>query len=306
MPQLTPAPAPRPARRGITLVEVMVTVVVLGIVGATLTTILTRQQRFYRDAAETVEVRRELRGGSMLLPTDLRAISTVGGDLLESTSRRFTIRATIGSAVVCARGASSVDVVPTDLTTHTLASWYAVPQATDTAFVFDDSTTTGAADDYWWKGAIASTATSTAYCSGSPFIAAADAGLPRTRITFTTAIPATVVVGAVVRITRPVRYEVYRPSATSGWYVGYREHAANVWSATAPVAGPLSDSTGLRFTYFDTTGTLVTPTTAAQRGAVARVGVDLRAAGRTDALRVRNGAAMRDSLTFKIGIRNFR
>ena len=294
------------SRRGITLVEVLMTVAVLGIVGASLTSILTRQQRFYRDAAETVEVRRELRGGAALLPTDVRAISTTGGDLLAATATAFTIRATIGSAVVCAKAVQSLDLVPTNMTTHTLAAWYAAPQANDTAFVFDDGSGVGANDDTWWQTAVVSTTTDVGYCTGTPYVAAADATLPRVRLALSTAVPATVQVGAVVRITRPVQYTIFQPAATSDWYLGYAEHNGATWGAVEPIAGPLTATTGARFTYFDTLGTALTPTTAALRESVARIGVALRASGRTDALRARNGAPMRDSLTFMVGVRNFR
>ena len=311
MPQLSRPTGPRrpplaAARRGITLVEVMITISVLAIVGASLTSILTRQQRFYRDASETVEVRRELRGGSALLPTDLRAISTAGGDLLEATATQFTIRATIGSAVVCAKDVQSVDLVPTGLTTHTLAAWYSLPRGNDTAFVFDDSLNVGAVDDYWWQAAVVSTIADATYCAGTPFVALVDAALPRVRLTLDTPVPATVQIGAVVRITRPVRYTVFQPSAGSDWYLGYSEYDGAAWQPVEPIAGPLTATSGARFTYFDTTGTVRTPTTAAERTNVARVGVTMRATGRTDALQARSGQPMRDSLEFKIGIRNFR
>lgn len=311
MPQLSRPTGPRrpplaAARRGITLVEVMITITVLAIVGASLTTILTRQQRFYRDASETVEVRRELRGGSALLPTDLRAISTAGGDLLEATATQFTMRATIGSAVVCAIGAQSVDLVPTGLTTHTLAAWYTPPQVNDSVFVFDDGPGIGADDDTWWRAAVVSTIADAAYCAGTPYVALVDAALPRVRMALDTPIDPTIQVGAVVRITRPVRYNIFQPSAGSDWYLGYTEHDGSAWRAVEPIAGPLTATNGARFVYFDTTGTVRTPSTPTERTNVARVGVTLRATGRTDALQARNGAPMRDSLDFKIGIRNFR
>ena len=293
-------------RRGFTLIELLITVTVLAIVGASLTSILTRQQWFYRDAAETVEVRRELRGGASLLPTDLRAISTVGGDLLEATATQFTIRATIGSAVVCAKGAQTVDLVPTGLTTHTLAAWYAPPQVNDTVFVFDEGTTVGATDDSWWQAAVVSTASSAAYCAATPFVALVDATLPRTRLTLDGTVPTNVQVGAVVRITRPIRYSVFQPSAAGDWYLGYTEHDGSTWRAVEPIAGPLTAINGARFVYFDTLGVARPTGTAVQREAIARVGVSLRATGRTDAMRARNGEPLSDSLSFKIGIRNFR
>ena len=311
MPQLTPddravPPARGRGRRGITLIELLMTITILAIVGAALSSILTRQQRFYRDAAETVTVRRELRGGASLLPTDLRAISTAGGDLLAAGPTEFTMRATIGSAVVCAKGATSLDLVPTGLTTHTLAAWYLPPQGGDTVFVFDDGTETGAGDDVWRQTAITGVATSATYCAASPYIAAVDDALPRTRISLDSAVSATVQVGAVVRITRPVRYTLVQPTAASDWYLGYAEHTGTAWSAVEPIAGPLTSTNGLQFVYQDTLGAALTPSTPTLRTRVARVGVNIRATGRTDALRARGGQPLLDSLTFHVGVRNFR
>ena len=305
MPRLTPVSIPR-GRRGISLIEVLITVSVLAIVGATLTTILTRQQRFYRDAAETVVVRRELRGGSMLLPMDLRAVSTAGGDLLEATATQLAVRATIGSAVICAKGATSIDLTPLGLATHTLTAWHAPPQVNDTVFVFNEGTQTGAEDDTWWQRAVVSTTTDAAYCPGTPYVPAAEATKPKFRLELGIAVPAEVRVGAVVRITRPVRYSLYQPSAASDWYLGYEEHDGTNWRAIEPVAGPLTATSGARFVYFDTLGVLQTPNTPLTRTNVARVGVRMRASGRTDALRARGGAAYVDSLNFQVGIRNFR
>lgn len=308
MPQLTPSgrPAAR-ARRGLTLIELMIVLVVLGIVGATLTSILTRQQRFYRDASETVVVRRELRKGASLLPTDLRAISTAGGDLLEASGSRFSIRATIGSGVVCDVGLSSVDLVPLDLSNHTLTTWYATPQRNDTVFVFDEGAEDGATDDSWSQHAITAVPTmSSSYCSGTPFVAAADAAKPKIRLALSSTVPSEVRIGAVVRITRPIRYSVYQPSGAGDWYLGYEEHTGTAWGAIQPIAGPLAAAAGPRFLYYDTLGVARTPTTPTERTNVARIDVRLGATGRTDALGLRGGAPLVDSLSFRIGIRNFR
>lgn len=305
MPRLTQASAPRP-RRGITLVEVLITITVLAIVGATLSSILTRQQRFYRDASEQVVVRRELRGGSMLLPMDLRGVSTAGGDLLEATATQLAVRATIGSAVVCAKGATWLDLTPLGLATHTLTAWHTPPQVNDAVFVFNEGAKTGAEDDTWWEAVVASTTSDAAYCPATPFVPAAEAAKPKIRLELGAAVPPEVRVGAVVRLTRQVRYSLFQPSAASDWYLGYQEHDGTNWRATEAVAGPLTATSGARFVYFDTLGVLQTPTTALARTNVARVGVSMRAAGRTDALRARGGAAYMDSLNFQVGIRNFR
>ena len=310
MPQLTMA-RPRAARprRGFTLIEVLITKTILAIVGATVTNILTRQQRFYRDAAETTVVRRELRGGATLVPADLRAVSTVGHDLMEATATSFTVRAAIGSAVVCniTAGRQELDLVPLALSNHTLTAWYSAPQQNDTLFIFNEGPETGAEDDSWVQRWVAAAPTSdAALCPGTPYVAAADAALPKVRLSVGGGtVPTEVTVGTVVRITRPMRYSFYQPSGTSDWYLGFQEHGVGAWGGIQPIAGPLAPG-GLRFSYFNPSGVPRTPTTQLVRDSISRIHVAIRATGRTDALRKRGGAAYQDSLLFNVGIRNFR
>jgi prepilin-type N-terminal cleavage/methylation domain-containing protein len=295
-------------RRGMTLIEVMITMTLLSLVGAALTAILTRQQRFYRDAAETVVVRRELRGGASLIPADLRAVSTVGGDLLEATATSFTVRAAIGSGIVCAKpNAQTLDLVPQQLSNHTLTAWYTTPQVNDELFVFDEGTETGATDDSWSPHVLTAAPVADAgYCPGTPFVAAADAAQPKIRLALSGTVPATVPVGTVVRLTRRMRYSVYQPAGSTDWYLGFEEYDGSAYGAIQPIAGPLTASAGARFRYFNTAGAARTPTTQLVRDSIARIDVALRAAGRSDALGTRGGAGYTDSLLVRVGIRNFR
>ena len=311
MPQLTPTrrPAVR-ARRGLSLIELLITMTVLAIVGASLTSILTRQQRFYRDAAERVELRRELRSGAALVPADLRALSTIGGDLLAASGTALEIRASIGSAVVCAKpNNTTLHLVPLNTTTHTLTAWYTEPRLGDAVFVFNDSSGTGAEDDSWSAHTIDA---APAYpgdatrCAGSPYVAAADAALPKMAIVVTPALSPHVGVGSVVRFTRRMRYSFYQPGGATDWYVGYEAWNGTGYDAIAPVIGPLQATTGLGFSFADSAGTAVVPNTAAARARITRIGLRMQASGRSDALRARGGVAYTDSLVFKIGVRNYK
>ena len=295
-------------RAGYTLIEALVVMTLLGIIGGSLVSLLTRQQRFYRDAGETVAVRRELRTGASLLPMEARSLSTVGGDVLAMSNGSFTFRATIGSGVACAVGSAALTLPPTNLAKHTLTAWYTPPAAGDTVFVFDEDTLAGAEDDKWRKYGVQSVTTSTSACPGAPYTDAA-LDLPSTKPRWVLAVdggplPASIKPGAVVRITRPVRYSLF--AAGSGrWYLGYEEHRGGAWSTVEPVGGPYLPSNGsgagggLRFAYFDTLGTTTT-----MRDRLARVDVVLRAESGPSSMPGREGEPLRDSLLFRIGIRN--
>lgn len=296
-------------RRGVTLVETLIVLTILGVVGGAIFSMLSRQQRFYRDANETITVRRELRLGASLLPMDARGISTSGGDVLQMQTNRFTFRATIGSGIACQVGATSLVLPPTNLSRHTLTSWYTPPVAGDTIFVFDEDSLTGAEDDKWRKLAVSAIGTNTAACVGPPYaqlVADAPALKPRWQITVGGGtVPATVRTGAVVRITRPVRYELYQAGSGS-WYLGYQEFRAGSWSVIEPVAGPFRPpgvgiADGVRFAYYDTLGAVTTNPMA-----LARVDVALRAQSAARSSMEYQGQPLSDSLLFRIGIRNIK
>ena len=74
---------PQPRRRsGLTLIELMVVAVLLSIIGAMLTALLVRQQRFHRAVTSVTDSRARMRDIATILPTDLRSVSTVDGDLI--------------------------------------------------------------------------------------------------------------------------------------------------------------------------------------------------------------------------------
>ena len=332
MPQLSPRVPDRRRRAGFSLVEVLMVLVILGIVGAALIATITRQQQFYRDTSESMVVRRELRNGAALLPTELRGVSRDGTrstapaddwpDIQETTERYIKFNATIGSAVICEKGGGTFTqffVPPTNLANHTLTAWYEQPAAGDTVAIFDEGPLTGAEDDEWRYATISQVQTSTIGCVASNLMdLVQDAPLlkPRWRITidpgsvkattgFTPAggLPSTIQVGAVVRFLRPVHYELYQPAGSTRWFLGYSQRLNGAWTAMAPVAGPYRAAAddGLRFQYYDTLGNA----TNTMRE-ISRIDVLLKGEGERAVLRERRGTPFRDSLLFRIAVRNFK
>ncbi len=300
MPRLIRAGRARP-RCGYTLVEVLVVIMLLSLVGGAIMGLLNSQHRFYRGVNETIGVRRELRNGASLLPMEARSISTVGGDVLEMQPTSFGFRATTGSSVACDLGGTVFFLPPTDLANHTLTSWYSEPAPGDVVYAFDDMNDAGDEDDVWRPYTIESIGTSTSACASSPLMdATLDAGAikPRLRVEVSGAgIESSIVPGAVLRITREVRYSLYT-EGSGRWYLGYQERRDGAWSDVEPVSGPYLPASdggggGLRFAYFDASGSPTSTPTS-----VARVEVALRGAS--------DLTEMSDSLVFSIGIRNTR
>jgi len=297
-------------RRGFTLVELLVTIVVLGVIGTLLATTMLGQQRFFQHSYEMVGVRRELRTAMSLMPTDMRGLSSVGGDVLDFTDVDMTFRSTIGASIVCERsGAFTVILPPLDLAHNTLTSWATTPAPGDMLFAFDEGTLRGAEDDSWVPLTVRSVAETTTGCAGAPFTdPSADAGKPRFAVTVAEAIPATVIVGAGLRFTRDVQYALDQSAETQRWYLTQSARIGGAWNPPVIVSGPyeaLGDG-GMQLVYFDSTGTQIAPAGAGAALGLARVDLTMRAAGLPGSGPVYTGgdATPRDSIALRIAIRN--
>jgi prepilin-type N-terminal cleavage/methylation domain-containing protein len=299
-------------RAGFTLAEIMVAMTLLGIVVATILTVIVRQQRFYRSANEAIDVRSQIRQATTILPTDLRGLSSVGGDFTLVADSAAEFRANIGSAVICAiPNNTTVDIPPTNLAYNILTSWYTQPQPGDTMFIFDDGTEAGAIDDDWRPYTISAIATNTSTCPGGPFTDPtldAAASKPRWRITISGGtLSPTILSGSVIRFARRVRYSLYR-APDNQWYLGFKEKQNNVWTTVQPVSGPYlpyaaGGTGGLNFQYYDTTGVAIT--TLARASDIARIDVRVRGRGQSSRNSVaRFGGQFNDSLLVRVAVRN--
>src|SRR5687768_2714337 len=140
----------RSDRPGFSLVELIVILALSTVVMGGLTSVLVRQQRFYRGTADLIETRSQIRQAAGIIPSDLRGVSTVGGDIISITDTSMVFRATIGQAVACVVVGNEIVIPPLTLANkNTLASFAVTPQTGDTVFVYDDGPSAAAADDQW-------------------------------------------------------------------------------------------------------------------------------------------------------------
>jgi hypothetical protein len=274
---------------------------------------MVKQQQYYKDASKSVGAKRELRLGASVLPAELRSISSSGGDIIAMSEDEMVLRAYIGSGVICAIAGNDIWLVPRNLARHTLTTFVTTPTDGDTIFVYNENLKRGAQDDIWEKRVIDGTDLSNAACNVSPFIdpvldPAASKG--RRRLRLSAALPATVVVGNVVRFTRPVGYSIYQE--TSGkWYLGIQSYTGGNWADPQPLAGPFNAFTsgdgnpsGLQFRYYDSLGVRIT--NMANKNDVARVDVFLRTNEGRSAITERKGNDLRDSVVMRIALRNYK
>ena len=311
------------ARRGFTLIEIMISVTLLGIIGAILTTVLVRQQRFHRAVAQVTDARSRMRDIATILPTDLRSISTAGRDILGISDTSIQFRAFVGSAIVCNyASATVVELPPQELSSgNVLASWINPPQPNDYAYLYDSGTEAGNQDDSWGVFTITDTtsAANSAWCPTTKgFATAADNNARRYRITLNTAPnQARVEIGAPIRFAREVRYSVYLASDNQ-WYIGFQACTPNASYGTAGtcgtrevLAGPVKPGTadtttsGFFFVFRKRDGTRVTALATSDTIASVSVGIRTTSGSLLGATSSKAASELGgDSLRFTVGIRN--
>lgn len=312
MPRLRPTRHGR--RRGLTLPELLIAIILLAIVGGGVTKVMVKQQQYYKDASKTAGSKRELRLGATVLPAELRSISSSGGDILTMTEGEVKMRAYIGSSVICARTATNtIWLPPVNLAHHTLTSFVDLPDVGDTVFVYNENIRKGSEDDLWEMRTIIDKDLSTTACLGGPYTdAVLDPPATKRRYEYQldANLPDSVKVGAVIRFTRPVRYRIYKESSGAS-YLGIEQYTAGAWAAPSPLAGPYkafatgdNSGSGLQFRYYDSLGVRIT--NMANKTQVARVDVFLRTDAGASAITERKGNTLRDSVLMRVAIRNFK
>ncbi|HET7583740.1 MAG TPA: prepilin-type N-terminal cleavage/methylation domain-containing protein [Gemmatimonadaceae bacterium] len=291
------------SRRGFTLIELMITLVLLSFVAAALISVIVGQQRFYGDTNEIVEARGSMRQIAELLPSELHALSPSSGDIHKFADRGINFRATIGASIACTVDAANGIIVipPTSLKRdNALTSWITTPVAGDSIVIFDS----GVSPSQWRMYELAKVGGS-ANCPTYT----ADATEAAAGITLVTTDPLanTIPAGASIRFFHTAQYEAYQ-AADRRWYLGYFDcipGRSPECTTIQPVSGPYatvdgSNASGVLFRYLDADGKVTADPTQ-----VARIDVLARAESR-DAMRGagRAHAIYQDSIAFSIAVRN--
>lgn len=121
------------ARAGLSLIELLITIVVVGIIGVAITRLLTSQTRFFAKMSLGRDARSVTRQARNLMQTELSMVE-VGGGVVSASNDSITVRVPIAFGLYCSGG--TMMVLPTD-------SAY-LAAATIAGFAIKDTTTTGA------------------------------------------------------------------------------------------------------------------------------------------------------------------
>ena len=239
-------------RRGFTLVEMMVALLLLGIISVGIYGVLVKNQQLYVTQSQKIDVQQNLRAGSAILPAELREIDAADGDLVAMGPDSVTLRAFRVFSVAC-----TAPVLGGALTNLALNVRQALTfgvrnfQNGDSILVYYEGDATKRGDDTWAQGVItsapvASTCPTDLKASYTMTVALAPGSWSNTAGSMSS--------GAPVRAFETITYRNSQAS-DGNYYLSYRNS-----SGLTPLVGPLS-STGLAFAYYDSTGS-VTSTSA--------------------------------------------
>ena len=224
-----------------------------GLVLALVAAISVRQQRLHADLTDRLALAEQLRQAATVLPIELRGLAIDAGDLREARDTAVEFRSTIASAIVCDTAGGGVILASASPGSSALAGFLTSITEGDTAWVL----TPGDSVDRWNPFPIA---TATTIAGGpcdraGPVLDASARAIGRISLRFASAQPVTA--GAVIRVTRPTRYSLYR-GGDGRWCLGAREWnaAANRFNTIQPVSGPFASAAarGLELQYFDSVG----------------------------------------------------
>jgi prepilin-type N-terminal cleavage/methylation domain-containing protein len=305
-----------PSRRaGFTLIELVIAMVLMSLVGGAIVKLLLRQQRFYNSTTDLIQTRQQLRQAAAMLPSDLRGISSVGGDIFSMSDSALEFRAVFGSSVVCVNAAGQLSTVPRVLASGaTMTNWTRTPAVGDSIAVYNNGVSSAVTDDSWSLSRITGlTPVTTNAANGCPVATgltrAGDitATNPSYQLTLSPAAAATIPVGAGIRFVRRVRYRLFRDTDNQ-WYLGFFDclfGRVPVCNTTQAIAGPFqpyatNGTSGVQFVYYDSTGAVT-----ANPLLVARISLVVRgqSAGLVN-LTGTGGTVFHDSLRIEVGLRN--
>ena len=286
------------ARSGFTLVETSIALVLGALVLGLVFAVGSRLGKQLSGDAARFAVGEQLAATAELLPIDLRGLSSIGGDIASGEARdtSLELRQTIANALVCGGLTSPWLVAP-----YLAAGGRSVVPAIqdgDTAWLLTD-----ADEGEQWRPVRLRSARRT---SGGCLIVSEGQGANVFDVTHLWAVDlrdtVAATAGAIIRVTRPMRFSFYRAS-DDGWYLGLRNwnSASLQFNGIQPVSGPfgpVSSSGGTRFVYFDSTGARLPPGAGDTQG-IARIEAVLHAESA-------DVASARDSLTIVTALRNRR
>lgn len=272
------------ARRGFTIIELIVSFVIGLVVLGSVVQMMIVQGKSYRKQREQVDVRETVREAAALLSWDLRQAAVAGSPFAVLGANTVTVRSPRGLGTICGKHA----VLPRYALWKTAGSIQATVD--DTALVYQIG------KGGWNKLKITNVGTPVAM--GVNACAWPGARAPDMVVEFAvTAVTDTsyIKTGAPFRNFRRVEYAEFQQNGR--WWLGRKVgNAAGYEQLTGPLLAP--GANGLSFTYYDTLGAV-----SANTNAIGSVAFTIRTESFKNATTGSSFVYQRDSLTTKVAVR---
>lgn len=303
MRHLTPA-----ARRGFTLIEVLVAVAMFGVVALVITKTLITSQRVTTAQTAHAQMQSNLRVASELVPNELRMLNQAASTDIQAISDTSIVYfAMRGYYMLCSSVASTTALTVARVTSENYSFDYRMPAAGDSIFIFFEGDTLKMTDDAWVPAGISAVASGTCTYPPTGGGVTTPGGLT---FTLTGAINTASYPLSLFYKGAPVRsYEITRMSlftASDGnKFLGMCTGSDSC--ALQPVVGPLADAGGFLLTRYDDQGNVVTGTSLANRNSLRSMRI--RFVGKTEQAIARAGAnsaiqTVTDTLSTVVTLRN--
>ena len=295
------------ARRGFTMVELLVALVLLGLVSAALYRVLVNNQRLYMAQTQRIDLSQNIRAAANILPSELREIDASEGDIIAMSPTRLEIRAMRWIGFACVAPVLGGALNPVTMVIRGGAPGQplffgarGMNVVSDTMLIYYDGDQTSRNDDYWARGTFTGVAPAAVNCPDPTAppqpgqLVTFNLNLLGLGINAAGAIP----VGAPVRGYEHVIYQLYQPAGDTSFYIGFQPAGGTM----QPLVGPVLTN-GLTFQYYAADGSVT-----AVKNQVARVDITVRA--RTTSA-IRGGgqapaATVVDSISTSVALRNNR
>jgi prepilin-type N-terminal cleavage/methylation domain-containing protein len=267
------------ARRGFSLIELMIALVLLGVVSTAIYKVLVNNQRVYLAQTQTIDLQQNIRAAVAILPAEFRELDAADGDISAMGPDSIRMRAMRQLAFVCplapilGGGIGQIDLkiraTPMFGNRQTFAQ-------NDSILVYWEGNPGTRSDDTWLPAQVKAVATGPVCADSGP---AGVGTVPRAGFTLTLQpqwinnpllnVAGAITAGAPVRRFDKVAYRSYQ-AADGNWYLGQRNPANG--GTIQPVVGPLTGANGITFSYYDSIGTATTDSSK-----VAQIQIVLRA-----------------------------
>jgi Tfp pilus assembly protein PilE len=251
-------------RRGITLIELLIVIIMLAIVGASITKVMSVMLNTSTAQITIANSMGEARNGTLSLPQELREVGfdtntttlSASTDLLAIAPHRISFRAMRGMGITCGTPTLTEFRILKPIIGQRL------PRDTDEFLLFVENDPNAGFDDVWVPMIVTSIDLNSS-CGTNPAITFTLAAAPLLKSTTPTVAMAISQhrVGGPIRWFERVEYAPFIDGTSGQAFIGVRSISLGE-TAMSPVIGPLPDTTHFTLTYFDRQGTALDPATA--------------------------------------------